>query len=51
MKIKSVIKMLLLGAFLIFPIVASTTACTAKYGKKHQKIRRGKPIPCPIKDC
>jgi hypothetical protein len=27
------------------------TACTKTPVRKHNKLKRGKPIPCPVKDC
>ena len=38
------LSLILMMAFLI-------SACASHHHKKHKKLKPGKPIPCPLKDC
>ena len=41
--------------FMVLPtfLLVSTTSCNSQKGHtmKKKKLKRGRPIPCPVKDC
>lgn len=36
---------------LILLIIVVLTSCASHKHKPHKKLKPGKPIPCPLKDC
>ncbi|AFM05556.1 hypothetical protein Fleli_3225 [Bernardetia litoralis DSM 6794] len=49
------IKLIYLFYFMILPsfMIISTTSCSSQRGHtlKKKKLKRGRRIPCPVKDC
>jgi ABC-type spermidine/putrescine transport system permease subunit II len=48
------IKSICLLYFMVLPIfMISTVSCSSNKGHtlKKKKLKRGRPIPCPVKDC
>ncbi len=41
----------LLTFITMLALVLSMEGCASHHSKKHKKLRPGKPIPCPLKDC
>jgi hypothetical protein len=40
-----------LAFFIFFSVSFLDTSCISSHGKKYQKVKRGRPTPCPVKDC